>query len=57
MIQIKCKTCGRILGDTEKSLDAKINCKTCKKASHIKIKIVNNTSYDFLNITRKEKDE
>ena len=40
MIQIKCKNCDRILGDTDKSIDAKINCKGCKKAVDVKIKVV-----------------
>ena len=38
-ILIKCPKCGRILGDTDKSIDCVLNCPTCK-AVNVKIKVV-----------------
>lgn len=38
--KIKCPICGRILGDTNKSLDGiTLNCRGCKKQVKIDIKI------------------
>ena len=37
-MKIKCPTCGRVLGDTTKSLDARLNCKRCgEQEIHIRI--------------------
>lgn len=44
-MKIKCPKCGRILGDTDKSLDANINCRSCKKAVRVKIKIARAADY------------
>ena len=38
-IKITCPGCGRILGDTETSIDANINCRGCKTTQHIKMLI------------------
>ena len=38
-IQIKCPKCGRILGDTTKSVDCVLNCPQCK-AVHVNIEVV-----------------
>lgn len=40
MAKIICPKCGRVLGDAEKSLDANLNCRTCKESIHIKVKFV-----------------
>lgn len=37
--QIKCPKCGRILGDTTKSLDCILNCPQCK-AVEVKLDII-----------------
>lgn len=50
-IKIFCPSCGRILGDTEKSLDCQINCPRCK-VQHIKMKVVKLS--DYLKLIRKE---
>lgn len=44
MIKIKCPKCGRVLGDTEKSLDANMNCHRCKSV-HIRIKVYDHSKY------------
>ena len=37
-MKIKCPTCGRIIGDTQSTLDAHINCKRCgEQEIHIRI--------------------
>lgn len=43
--KITCPECGRILGDTDKSIDARLNCRGCKKTVDIKIKIVRAADY------------
>lgn len=48
--KILCPKCKRILGDTDKSIDAVINCPQCK-AQHIKINVV--SFKDYL-LTKKE---
>lgn len=40
MIKIKCPNCGRILGETDQSLDAHIFCKGCKHKDRISIRHV-----------------
>lgn len=52
MIKIYCPNCGRILGDTEKSIDANINCRGCKTTQHIKMLVQN--IYDFYKDLNKE---
>ena len=52
MIKIYCPNCGRILGDTEKSIDANINCRGCKTTQHIKMFVQN--IYDFYKELNKE---
>lgn len=43
--KITCPECGRILGDTDKSIDARLNCRGCKKTVDIKIKIIRAADY------------
>lgn len=45
-MKINCPKCGRIIGDTEKSLDAHINCKRCGEQK-ITIRIA--SFQDYLN--------
>lgn len=45
MAKIRCPNCGRILGDTETSLDCNFNCRGCKQTVHIKVLIANTTDY------------
>lgn len=42
--RINCPKCGRILGDTDTSVDCTINCPRCK-AQHIKINVVSYKDY------------
>lgn len=50
-IKIYCPSCGRILGDTEKSIDCQINCPRCK-TQRIKMKVARLS--DFYELIRKE---
>lgn len=54
MIKIYCPECGRILGDTSKSIDANINCRSCKKAVKVRMKIT--TTADYYNF-KEEKEK
>lgn len=51
-IKIYCPSCGRILGDTETSLDCNINCRGCKQTQHIRMKVARLS--DYLELIRKE---
>lgn len=53
--KITCPECGRILGDTDKSIDARINCRGCKKTVDIKIQITH--CADYLNIKEEKTDD
>lgn len=44
-MKIKCPKCHRILGETNQSLDAQINCKNCKTGVDVHIKIARSTDY------------
>lgn len=50
--KIRCPKCGRVLGDTEKSIDCNINCRSCKSVQHIKMTIM--SIGDFYNLKRKD---
>lgn len=52
-IKIYCPTCGRILGDTERSIDCTINCPKCK-AQRVKMKVARLS--DYLELIRKEQN-
>lgn len=54
-VRITCPNCGRILGDTNKSIDAIINCNGCKKRAHIKMAVTNFKDY-FESTIKQEKD-
>ena len=45
-MKINCPKCGRVIGDTEKSLDAHINCKRCGEQK-ISVRIA--SFHDYLN--------
>lgn len=45
MIKIYCPYCHRVLGDTTKSVDCNLNCKWCKKAVAVKIRIAKTNDY------------
>lgn len=44
-MKIKCTKCGRVLGDTDKSLDANINCRGCRQAVNVKVLIAKTADY------------
>lgn len=44
-MKIKCPNCGRILGDTEKSLDCNFNCRGCKTTVHVQVTIAKTNDY------------
>lgn len=52
-VKINCPNCGRILGDTDASINATLNCNACKK--HVKIDILVTKFEDyFAETTKKE---
>lgn len=55
-VRITCPNCGRILGDTDKSIDAIINCSGCKSRAHIKMTIVHFEDY-FKQAIKEEKKQ
>lgn len=54
-IRINCPNCGRILGDTDKSIDAVINCSGCKHRAHIRMTVVSFKDY-FNSINKQEQN-
>ena len=54
LIKIYCPNCGRILGDTEQSIDANINCRGCKTTQHIKMTV--RSLCDFYGLKKKEEE-
>lgn len=38
-MKIKCPNCGRIIGDTSRSIDCNFNCRGCQKTVPIKVTI------------------
>lgn len=55
-VRITCPNCGRILGDTNHSIDAVINCNGCKTRAHIKMTIVHFEDY-FNDIKQEENND
>lgn len=53
-VRITCPNCGRILGDTNQSIKATLNCRGCKKAVQVRMQIVSCADYLHDN---KENDE
>lgn len=53
-MKIVCPNCGRILGDTNKSLDANFNCRGCKKTVPIHIRVVN---YDYIELNERRTND
>lgn len=52
-MKINCPSCGRVIGDTEQSLDAHINCKRCGQQDiHIRVANFN----DYLNAQKGTED-
>lgn len=54
-VKIKCPKCQRILGDTNQSLDAILNCPNCKQVG-VKIIFADRTDYLTNNKERKTND-
>lgn len=52
-MKIKCPNCGRILGDTNRSIDCNFNCRGCHKTVSIKVKI----AQSFEDALSKRKEE
>lgn len=44
-IRIICPNCKRILGDTDKTIDCRMNCRGCKKTVDIKMKVASFADY------------
>lgn len=44
-VKINCPNCGRILGDTDQSIKAVLNCNACKKHVDINITVVKFDDY------------
>lgn len=44
-IRITCPNCGRVLGDTEQSIDAVLNCNGCKHRVRIRMTVTNFKDY------------
>ena len=55
-VRITCPNCGRVLGDTDKSIDAVINCNGCKQRAHVKMTIVRFEDY-FEELTKEEQNK
>lgn len=45
MAKIRCPKCGRILGDTRKSIDCNLNCRGCKQVVQVKLVMASTTDY------------
>lgn len=45
MPKIRCPNCGRILGDTNCSIDCNLNCRGCKQAVAVKLVMASTTDY------------
>lgn len=43
--KIVCPKCGRVLGDTNHSIDCRLNCKGCKKVVEVKMKVCGFNDY------------
>lgn len=52
--KILCPSCGRILGDTNDSMNANLNCRGCKQTVDVKIRVAH--CADYLN-EKEEKDD
>lgn len=53
-VKIKCPQCARILGDTERSLDANFNCRGCKETVRISIQVAHAADYLPKDFNQKE---
>lgn len=54
-VRIKCPNCGRILGDTDESIEARLNCNGCKKTVRIKMKVA--SFKDYVQLKGEEHDQ
>lgn len=39
-MKIRCAHCKNVIGDTKKSIDANLNCRKCRKTSHVQIDVL-----------------
>mgnify|MGYP002519533637 CR=1 FL=1 len=53
--KINCPNCGRVLGDTNDSMNARLNCRGCKKTVDIKIIVAH--CADYLNDKKEEEKD
>lgn len=44
-MKITCPNCHRILGDTEKDIDANLNCRGCKKTVRVCVRFTHAADY------------
>lgn len=54
MSKIRCPKCGRILGDTDKSIDCNLNCRGCKQT--VAVKLVMAATTDYFKMKEKQND-
>lgn len=47
MTNIKCPKCGRVLGETNKSLDAILICKGCKQKVSVNLDVLTTDYFNF----------
>lgn len=47
MTKIKCPECGRCLGETNRSIDAMLICKGCKKKVKVNLDVLSANYFDF----------
>lgn len=52
-VRIICPNCKRILGDTDKSIDCRMNCRGCKQTVNIKMEVA--SFADYINNRKEEK--
>lgn len=55
-VRINCPNCGRVLGDTEQSIDAVLNCNACKQHVHVRIKVTNFKDY-LVNLKQEQNND
>lgn len=53
-VKIVCPECGRVLGDTMKSVDCSFNCRGCKKTVAVKMQVASFADYLQVNKERKK---
>lgn len=55
-VRITCPNCGRVLGDTEQSIDAVLNCNACKQHVRVRMKVTNFKDY-LVNLKQEQNND